>query len=183
MGESLRRYARRSLGLEIRDYSSLSGFSLLTDVQASFPRACFRRRTKVSPLGLFLISFVSRTICRPSPTCTSRVRCGFLVLDNADLLLPMKYRFPVLNRPARLPALYVSPSLLVKYGAACSSPRAAETKTAPSASSPSGQKKHLSVWGATKVVADAPSGQNESSAILTGLTQNPALNGCARSFG
>ena len=103
MGESLRRYARRSIGLEIRDYASLSGFLPLTDVQSSFPPclappscACFAtgslRDFVRSPGDLRALADI---FCA-GDVVSAR---SMLDIDNADLLLSPEYTFPVPKTP------------------------------------------------------------------------------------
>jgi hypothetical protein len=165
MGESLRRYARRSIGLEIRDYASLSGFLSLTDVQSSFPPclappsyACFATGSLQdfvrSPGDLRALADI---FCA-GDVVSAR---SMLDVDNADLLLPPEYTFPATKTPKPTRSVPVAHFPVPKTPKPTRSvPVAGLEKT--SASSLNAQKKFLGPGERAEVAAAASLTQSSS---------------------
>jgi hypothetical protein len=165
MGESLRRYARRSIGLEIRDYASLSGFLPLTDVQSSFPPclappsyACFAtgslRDFVRSPGDLRALADI---FCA-GDVVSAR---SMLDIDNADLLLPPEYTFPAPKTPKPTRSVPVAHFPVPKTLTPTRSVSVAGLEKT-SASSPNAQKKFLGPGERAEVGAAASLTQSSS---------------------
>ena len=184
MGESLRRYARRSIGLEIRDYASLSGFLPLTDVQSSFPPclappsyACFAtgslRDFVRSPGDLRALADI---FCA-GDVVSAR---SMLDIDNADLLLPPEYTFPATKTPKPTRSVPVAHFPVPKTPKPTRSvPVAGLEKT--SASSLNAQKKFLGpgeraeVGAAASLTQSSSLGERGLQRAAASLTQSSSL--------
>ena len=72
MCESLRHHARRSAGVDLRDYTDLSGLLPMTNVLASLPQCLAPPPYRMTASGALRDLFAPRPTSKRSPTCFVR---------------------------------------------------------------------------------------------------------------